>query len=78
MCWPRERIPSIIFGPNPSGNAAILFVPFRKEVLQHILYSPNMNDVTFPLISPEIYSRYFHHSEFDILDNKSPSEKPLS
>ena len=59
--------------PNPSGNAAILFVPFGKEVLQHIVFT-KYEWCNIPLITSEIYSWYFHHSEFDILDNKSPSE----
>ena len=62
---------------TPQERRQFYLSPLEKRFYS-TLYSPNMNDVTFPLISPEIYSRYFHHSEFDILDNKSSSEKPLS
>ena len=58
---------------TPQERRQFYLSPLEKRFYS-TLYSPNMNDVTFPLISPEIYSRYFHHSEFDILDNKSPSE----
>ena len=69
---------SIIFATYPSENVAMLFFPFRKEVLQTFieeLYSKSIYEwCNTPLSPSEIYSRYFHPSEIDILDN-NPFEK---
>jgi len=79
---------SIIFVLYPSENMAMLFFPFRKEVVQYSskekLYSPYLYWwCGSPFIPSEIYSWYLHPSEIDISDNNplqknhSPSIDPF-